>query len=466
MSQLLLAIAFITLSIFVHELGHFLVARWRGLSVPRFSLFGLGKPIVSWRWRGVEYCICWLPIGAYVMVPQLSDLGELEGDMPEEARNLPPAGYLSKVLVAIAGPFANLLLALALATVVWTVGMQVPAELNSTEIGEVSTEFRNTDGNLVRGPALAAGLQAGDVIRQVDGKAVSNFQDIVTAVVLGAGSDADGHRVVNVTFEREGVTLTRQVHPELAGSEGIRTIGIAPRTDLVVDKVTPNSAAALAGLLPGDRIVAVDGKLLGRRDELRQHFQKNNAAPSQLTFIRDGKELSAALKPQQQLLEGQPVWLIGVTWRIETVLIHPTPFAQIGGAVQQAYQTLSSLLNRKSDIGVRHMSGIVGIVDNLQQAATFGLIPVFAFLIVINVSLAIFNLLPFPVLDGGHILFATLAKLRGKPLNPVWMQTTVTACFFILIGLIVYVSYNDIRRAILYRLDDTPAQSAPAKPAK
>src|SRR5690349_6205297 len=102
MSSLLLAIGLVTFSIFVHELGHFLVARWRGLVVPRFSIFGIGKPIVRWKWRGVEFCICLLPIGAYVMVPQLSDLGEIEGEVPPEAANLPPAPYLSKVLVAVA----------------------------------------------------------------------------------------------------------------------------------------------------------------------------------------------------------------------------------------------------------------------------------------------------------------------------------------------------------------------------
>ena len=112
------------------------------------------------------------------------------------------------------------------------------------------------------------------------------------------------------------------------------------------------------------------------------------------------------------------------------------------------------------------MSGIVGIVDNLQQVATFGIIPALAFLIAINVSLAIFNLLPIPVLDGGHVLFATIARLRGRPLNPVWMQNTVAACFVLLIGLIVYVSYNDIRRLIQYRFDESPAQAAPADPAK
>lgn len=466
MLQLILAIGLVTLSIFVHELGHFLAARWRGLAVPRFSIFGIGKPMFRWKWRGVEYCICWLPIGAYVMVPQLSDMGDFEGDVPEEARNLPPASYLSKVIVAVAGPAANILFALALGCIVWAVGVQVPAEFNRTEIGEVSREVLTTDGRPVPGPAAAAGLRPGDVIRGIDGKAVANFQDVVTAIILGSQVAPDGRRLTTLTLERDGQSITREVYPELTGPEGLRTIGIAPRTNLVVDRVNPGSPAEAAGLRPGDRIVGVDGRTLTRREELREHFQRQNAEPSQLLFRRDGRDLTAALQPRQQEVEGRSVWLIGVTWRIETETIHPHPFAQIRDAVTQVYATLASLLNRQSDIGVRHMSGIVGIVDNLQQVATFGLIPALAFLIAINVSLAIFNLLPIPVLDGGHVVFATLAKLRGKPLNPVWMQNTVAACFFLLIGLIVYVSYNDIRRLIQYRFDEPPARAAPAKPTE
>ncbi|RXK55644.1 RIP metalloprotease RseP [Oleiharenicola lentus] len=466
MLQLLLAIGLVTLSIFIHELGHFLAARWRGMVVPRFSIFGIGKPIVSWKWRGVEYCICWLPIGAYVMVPQLSDLGDFEGDVPEAAKNLPPASYLSKVIVAVAGPAANILFALALGCIVWAVGVNVPAEFNRTEIGEVAKEVVTTDGKTVPGPAFAAGLQPGDIIRSVDGKPVANFQDLITAIILGSQIAPDGRRVMEITLERAGATLTKQVYPELTGTEGLRTVGLAPRSDLVIDKVNADSPAALAGLRAGDRIIAVDGKPLARRDELREHFQKKSNEPSTLLIQRDGKELTASLQPRLQTIEGQTLFLIGVTWRIETVLMHPTPFAQIGDALTQVYQTLSSLLNRQSDIGVRHMSGIVGIVDNLQQVATIGIIPALAFLIAINVSLAIFNLLPIPVLDGGHVVFATLAKLRGKPLNPVWMQNAVAACFVLLIGLIVYVSYNDIRRAIQGRSEAPPAKSAPAKPVE
>lgn len=458
---LLVALALVTFSIFIHEMGHFLVARWRGLFVPRFSLFGLGKPIVSKRWRGVDFCICWLPIGAYVMIPQLSDLGEFEGELPPDApKHLPPANFTSKVLVALAGPAANLLFAFLLACVVWIVGVDVPLEFNRTEIGEVARELRTTEGKIAPGPAFVAGLQRGDVVVEIDGRSVSTFQEVLWGVMRGGQVSPDGRRVTTVTVERENKRITKQVFPELVTTEGLRVIGIEPRSALVVDRVAPESPAAQAGLAPGDQIIAVDGQVLTRRDELRQHFQKKNTEPSILTYKRGDEDKTTTLKPRLETVQGQTLYLIGITWKFEH--IHRTPFAQMGDAVQQIYQTLSSLLDRGSDIRVSHMSGLVGIVDNLQQAASAGIIPMFAFLLVINLSLAIFNLLPIPVLDGGHVAIACWTKLRGHPPNPAWLQKAVAACFLMLIGLIVYVSYHDIRRAVQDRTADTPPPQAKA----
>lgn len=460
MTQLLVALGLVTFSIFIHELGHFLVARWRGLVVPRFSIFGIGKPIVTWKRRGVEYCICWLPIGAYVMVPQLSDLGDFEGDLPPEARSLPPADYLSKVLVAAAGPATNILFAVIIATVLWVVGVPTPVEFNRTEI-EVIRQIETSDGTMVPGPAATAGLQLGDVIREIDGKPVANFEDIVMAVVFGSQVSPDGRRVVDVTFERNGVMQTRRIYPELTGREQLRTIGVEPRTDLIVDVVTKDSPAAEAGLQRGDRVLSVDGRQLTRMADLREHFQKKHDTPSTLVIRRGDKTIETSLQPRLTMLENEPTYLIGITWKLEFVVVHRDPLTQMQNAFQRIYDTFASLLNRQSDVGLRHMSGIIGIVDNLQQAALAGLAPTLMLLLAINLSLAIFNLLPIPVLDGGHIVVATMTKLRGRPPNPILMQKAVAACFVMLIGLIIYVSIHDARRA-----KDRFEDSVPAAPTK
>lgn len=466
MSQVIFAFALLTFSIFIHELGHFMVARWRGLLVPRFSIFGIGKPIVSKKWRGVEFCVCWLPIGAYVMIPQLSDLGDFEGELPPDTPPLPPADYTSKVLVAVAGPAANIIFALLLGCIVWVIGVRIPVQFNRTEIGEVAKELKNSEGKTVPGPAAAAGLQLGDIIRKIDDKPVANYQQIIETILFGAQTTPEGRRVVSITLERNGTTITKQVFPELTGMDGLRTIGVGPRTDLVVEKITADTPAAKAGLQPGDRVIAVDGNPLSRSGELREHFQKKNSEPSTLTFKRGETSMTVSLRPRLETKDGQNIYLVGIAWKFETVLIHRTPFEQIGETLAQTYQTFASLLNRRSDIGVRHMSGIVGMVDNLGQAAAAGLIPTLTFLFTINVSLAIFNLLPIPVLDGGHIAIATLTKLRGRSPSLKWMQNTVGACFLMLIGLIIYVTYHDILRVVQNRMDDTRQISAPAKPAE
>lgn len=467
MAQYFFAILLVTCSIFVHELGHFVVARWRKLYVPRFSIFGIGKPILSWKWRGVEYCICMLPIGAYVMVPQLADLGDFEGELPADAPSpLPPADYRSKVLVAVAGPLANILFALVLACVVWVVGVQIPLKFNNTEIGYVEPEMKNSAGKTVPGPAAAAGLQRGDIIRQIDGNPVSNYQEVLEAVVFGAQVAPDGRRVANITFERDGVTMTRQVFPELIGRDGLRTIGVEAYSDLIVEKVRDDSPAAKAGLQSGDRFISVDGRQLTRTGELIEHFQKKNAEPSTLVFRRGETLITTTLQPRLETIEGQTLYRVGINWRNEMVVVHPTPLTQIKDAGRQIYRTFTSVVNRRSDIGVRHMSGFFGMIEGLQQAATAGIGPMLGLLLAINLSLAVFNLLPIPVLDGGHIAIATLTRLRGRPPNPILMQKTVAACFVMLVGLIAYVTFHDIRRTVLDHMDFNPPSATPAKPTE
>jgi regulator of sigma E protease len=291
---------------------------------------------------------------------------------------------------------------------------------------------------------------------------MKDFADVWNQILLSGTVAPDGRRLAVITFTRGGESRSVDVYPELAGTDAIRTIGIGPRRELIAHEIQPNTPAAQAGLQPGDHILAINGRTLYQMKELISFLQINKDAEVSLTIQRGTENLHVAMKPRLQTVAGNSVYQIGIVWRINTVLVYKTPIEQFGDVFENIGRTFSTLANRNSDIGVRHMSSIVGIVDNLQMAAAAGIAPAFALLIMINLSLAIFNLLPIPVLDGGHVALATYAKLRGRAISPVWVQNSVKVCFLLLISLILYVSYFDIRRVVLSHTREEPAATAPA----
>ncbi|MCC6416200.1 MAG: site-2 protease family protein, partial [Opitutaceae bacterium] len=199
---ILLTILAFGASIFVHELGHFLAARRRGLHVDRFSI-GFGPAIWSWRGKdGVEYRISWLPLGGYVTLPQLAAMSGIEGESSVDVAQLPPVSYGSRMLVLVAGAACNILFALALACVIWITGQPSNSMAASTTIGYVAPELTLTDGSKVASPAREAGLQPGDVIRAIDGRKVREWTDIVQNVVTGSGRTATDRPKAVFTIER------------------------------------------------------------------------------------------------------------------------------------------------------------------------------------------------------------------------------------------------------------------------
>jgi membrane-associated protease RseP (regulator of RpoE activity) len=317
-------LAFIVLilggSIFVHELGHFLAARWRGLKVDRFSI-GFGPKIVGWKGRdGVEYKISWLLFGGYVALPQLADVRAVEGEPDVEPRDLPPVSYLDKVIVVTAGVVFNLILALVLALLLWPFGVPVPADSNTQVVGYVYKTMGELREDTPRrdlpsatspdapkfdetpAPAYAAGLRPGDRILAIDDEPVHTFRDLPTSIALSSGRDAQNRPSITVTYERDGATNTVEVLPALVSADGhagdeTRAIGLLPAQALKVGDIEPKSPALLGGLRADDVITTVNGQKVYSVDQMNDLIDAANGAALKVGVLRGGQPKELTIQP-------------------------------------------------------------------------------------------------------------------------------------------------------------------------
>ncbi len=457
-----LVIVFFGGSILVHELGHFWAARRRGVHVERFSI-GFGPKIFAWHGKdGVEYRVSWLPLGGYVALPQLADMSALEGPAAEQIAALPPPSYTTKMIVFVAGATMNIVFAFVLACIVWIVGMPVSNEMSGTRIGYVTPTLTLADGTKVPSPAAKAGLEPGDTVLAIDGTRVSNWMDLKQTLLTSSGHSADGQPKSDFTIDRNGRTEHLTVYPQLTGFEHDRSVGILPGYDLIVHSIAPASPAAKAGFQPGDVILSVDGTRILQIVTYQETLTSHAKAPVNVTLRRGTSTLTLTLPPIVDPKESQ-----GLTFTAGFHVSHPSPFGQIWDQLRSTFQVLGSIISPHSDVGLSNMAGPVGIIRIFHTAAEAGFIPIILFTILVNISLAVFNLLPIPVLDGGHMLLATIGKLRGRPIAPEFIATTQSVFMLLLLGMILYVSFFDVRRIRRDSSDDQPAPPPPAAaPAK
>jgi len=443
-----LVVFFFGSSIFVHELGHFLAARRRGLVVERFSI-GMGPAMFKWKARdGVEYWLAWLPLGGYVKLPQLADLRGLEGENSIDPKTLPDTSYSTKVLVFIAGAVFNVIFAFFLATVLWAAGTPTDDFAATTRVGYVFESLDLPDHSHVAGPAFKAGLRSGDEILAVDGNRVSDWSEVRQGLALGSRRTADGRdRLVVLTVKRGNQTLDININPIIGSDEHIRQIGVTQAEDFALAKIPPQSAAEKAGFKNGDRIESVDTTTkIFSTHQLSDYFDKHTEAPIVFDVDRGGQQVHIPVPPHTSVQD----LFHGVEPASTMRLIHQNPLEQIQNILNTTFKSLGSLINPHSDVGLANMSGPIGIVRGFWDAATseFPVRVAIWFTILINISLAVFNLLPIPVLDGGHIMFATIGKLRGRALPPDFIATAQSVFVVLLFSMVIYISYFDVRRIV------------------
>jgi regulator of sigma E protease len=454
--SIFLIVLFFGGSIFVHELGHFLAARRRGVKVTRFSI-GFGPAI--WKWHGkdgVEYRLSWIPLGGYVALPQLADMAAIEGES-DQSEPLPPISYSTRMIVFAAGAFFNVLFAFALASILWVVGQPTSEELSTTRIGYIAKTITLADGSVVPGPALQAGLKVGDTIRAIDGTKVNDWPELLQTLVMSSGVAEDGQRRAVFTIEREGQLVDVPVYPRLSGEDNNRRVGIIYAYTPIVAGVPDKSLAQTIGLQPGDRLVELDGQRLLNMATVLDAMQEHPARAFTLTVERGTQRVQLTV-PANRAAD-TPAWL-GAAYRTTYGLKHTNPLTQLSSQVVMTVRTLWSLIHPHSDIGISKLSGPIGIGKIYWDASEAGIRYVLWIAILVNVNLAIFNLLPIPVLDGGHMLFATIGRLRGKALPVNFIAATQSIFIVLLFTMIIYVSVFDVRRIARDVRTDAQAKEA------
>jgi len=434
------------LLIIVHELGHFLAARWRGLVVEKFAIW-FGKPLWSKTIHGIEYRLGCIPAGGFVSVPQLAPMEAIEGKTSQDYSHLPPISPLDKIIVAVAGPVFSLGLAFLFACIVWGVGRPVSESEKTAVIGYV----------LPGGPAAKAGLQPGDKIVSVNGHPVTRIQGMGPMSESVAWHVATSQSpIIPIAIERDGIERTIDITPVIEprqgwGRKNLRQIQLLPAQTPLIASVAPNSPASEAGLHPGDLVVAANGIKLLSPMLLAETLSTTPGKPISLTIRRDITKDSSKIfliKVTPRIPQGESKPRLGIYWdeRGLVSLSHPNPFTQIRNSVTTMWETMSAVMRPHSEITVQHLSGPIGImrIYYMLFESPMGWQLALWFSVVLNVNLALLNLLPLPVLDGGHILLACFEWMIGKQVQHRLLEWIQSGCAAILIGFMIYVTFFDL----------------------
>jgi len=434
----------IALLVAVHEYGHFIVARKLGIKVEKFSI-GFGPALLSWRSRDreVEYVIAAIPLGGYVKM-----LGENPSEQGEEAKAKIPEADIGRSFdvqppwkrasVAVAGPLFNFIFAIVAYAVIAWIGQSVLPPV----IGNVA-------------PASVAeksGLMEGDLIRQLNGSRVHSWRHLEEQLKSLAGGDVIAELERNGTPYKVKFDLPLPEEDVFLVNVAESKLGISPGIDVLIDSVEQESAAAQAGLQSGDQILQVGGEPVQSIRALIEVIREHDGRALSLLVDRDGTRLDLSVIPASDesgfgrigvrlasVAQQEPVFYrMGV---VEGVLFG---FIRTWEMTDMTLQMFGKMIT--AAISPENLGGPIAIAQLAGKTAELGLVSFISFLALISVNLAVLNLLPVPVLDGGHLVYIGLEKIRGRPLSPAMMEKTQIIGIGLIVFLMLFAFYNDLAR--------------------
>ncbi|HEY3170661.1 MAG TPA: RIP metalloprotease RseP [Thermoanaerobaculia bacterium] len=434
----------VVLSVLVvfHEFGHFAVAKAFRFPVEVFS-FGFGKRLFGRRWRGTDYRVSAIPLGGYVRV---IGLGPDESTLAEgTSREAAPVGKRwQRALILLAGPAMNFLLAILLHTAVFAIGASVPAYELEPPVVKVVEE---------KSPGAQAGFRPGDRILSVNGKETPRWRDVQFVFGMNA------REKLKVEIERGGGRTVLEVVPKPSTKYDLGYVGLLPDFGRSVRPriamVLSGSPAELAGLKSGDVILSIAGReIRGAPDEIFSSFVAavGSAAPGRfrIEYLRGGKIASTTVQPRR---DPDGSWKVGVQVvpDLPEVLERFTigqAFVEGWRRVESDFRMTLSVIGRlfRGKASMRSMSGPLDIAKFSGQAARTGAVPLVALMAAISLQLGIFNLVPIPVLDGGHLFLIGLEGIARRDFSLQVKERILQIGFLMILALITVVLYNDLAK--------------------
>jgi regulator of sigma E protease len=435
--QLLLVLG---LMVLVHEFGHFIVAKWCGVRVEAFAI-GFGKRIVGFRRGETDYQINILPLGGYVKMA-----GEIPGEEvsndPGELNNHP---RWQRMLIALAGPVANFILAFAL-----MIGVcMTHYEVNEYQAGPAVTDYISAGS-----PVAATGIQAGDTIVAFDGIENPNWDDVFNEAALNLNRSVplayvhDGKRV-NTTFNvTTSATSPDQFDPF--------TLGFVPKMQMKpvqVSALVAGAPAEKAGLKPADEIVTIDQLPVHSVNSLLAYMQDQKGKPAMLDVLRNGQHVAIPITPAlSDVGDGTKAYRLGFEFVPPPVKIERLSFAKSAKIAYNFNKKSSRLILDvlkgmfQRHISVKSLSGPIGIAQVVHQAAKLGWMPLIQTMAGISINLGVFNLLPFPILDGGMIFLLLIESLFQRDLPMPIKERIYQVAFVCILAFAAMVIFNDITK--------------------